>query len=230
MRALEEGVTYAGNYPRDSKRCQEFLTFVKEHASSVEETRDEETSLLGSRQETVYKLEKEDVEEWGEPCNFARFVTNKDTFVSQMKERGYDLKLLETEDNNQVEVNGYGGILTSFVHKERYQVSEGVFLTVNSDTVNHQILGVVIYREKGSNASLKELAVCVTAFIQGAEVEESSELPEMLDEVEADIEYAKDNTFIVSDDAALMFSDSEDSDYEITIVSQNVYENNPYWP
>ena len=87
-----------------------------------------------------------------------------------------------------------------------------------------------IYREKGSNASLKELAVCVTAFIQGAEVEESSELPEMLDEVEADIEYAKDNTFIVSDDAALMFSDSEDSDYEITIVSQNVYENNPYWP
>lgn len=230
MRVLEEGVTYAGNYPRDSKRCQEFLTFVKEHASSVEETRDEETSLLGSRQETVYKLEEEDVEEWGEPCNFARFVTDKDTFVSQMKERGYDLKLLETEDNNQVEVNGYGGISTSFVHKERYQVSDGVFLTVNSDTVNHQMLGVAIYREKGSNASLKELAVCVTAFIQGAEVEESSELPEMLDEVEADIEYAKDNTFIVSDDAALMFSDSEDSDYEITIVSQNVYENNPYWP
>lgn len=230
MRVLEEGVTYAGNYPRDSKRCQEFLTFVKEHASSVEETRDEETSLLGSRQETVYKLEEEDVEEWGEPCNFARFVTDKDTFVSQMKERGYDLKLLETEDNNQVEVNGYGGISTSFVHKERYQVSDGVFLTVNSDTVNHQMLGVAIYREKGSNASLKELAVCVTAFIQGAEVEESLELPEMLDEVEADIEYAKDNTFIVSDDAALMFSDSEDSDYEITIVSQNVYENNPYWP
>lgn len=230
MQVLEEGVTYAGNYPRGSKRYQEFLAFVKEHASFKEENGDEESTLLEDRQETVYKLEKEDVEEWGEPCNFARFVTDKDTFVSQMKERGYDLKLLETEDNNQVEVNGYGGILTSFVHKERYQVSEGVFLTVNSDTVNHQMLGVAIYREKGSNASLKELAVCVTAFIQGAEVEESSELPEMLDEVEADIEYAKDNTFIVSDDAALMFSDSEDSDYEITIVSQNVYENNPYWP
>ena len=223
-------MTYAGNYPRGSKRYQEFLAFVKEHASFKEENGDEESTLLEDRQKTVYKLEKEDVEEWGEPCNFARFVTNKDTFVSQMKERGYDLKLLETEDNNQVEVNGYGGILTSFVHKERYQVSEGVFLTVNSDTVNHQMLGVMVYREKGSNASLKELAVCVTAFIQGAEVEEPSELPEMLDEVEADIEYAKDNTFIVSDDAALMFSDSEDSDYEITIVSQNVYENNPYWP
>ena len=230
MQVLEEGVTYAGNYPRGSKRYQEFLAFVKEHASFKEENGDEESTLLEDRQKTVYKLEKEDVEEWGEPCNFARFVTNKDTFVSQMKERGYDLKLLETEDNNQVEVNGYGGILTSFVHKERYQVSEGVFLTVNSDTVNHQMLGVMVYREKGSNASLKELAVCVTAFIQGAEVEEPSELPEMLDEVEADIEYAKDNTFIVSDDAALMFSDSEDSDYEITIVSQNVYENNPYWP
>ena len=230
MRALEEGVTYAGNYPRDSKRCQEFLTFVKEHASSVEETRDEEMSLLGSRQETVYKLEEEAVEEWGEPCNFVRFVTDKDTFVSQMKERGYDLKLLETEDNNQVEVNGYGGILTSFVHKERYQVSEGVFLTVNSDTVNHQMLGVMVYREKGSSASLKELALSVTAFIQGEEEKEFSDTMEMLDEVEADIERAKNNTFIISGDATLMFSDSEDSDYEITIVSQNVYESNPYWP
>lgn len=230
MRVLEEGVTYAGNYPRDSKRYQEFLIFVKEHASSVEETRDEETSLLGSRQETVYKLEKEDVEEWGEPCNFARFVTDKDTFVSRMKNRGYEMKLLKTEDNNQVEVNEYGGILTSFVHKERYQVSEGVFLTVNSDTVNHQMLGVMAYREKGSSASLKELALSVTAFIQGEEEKEFSDTMEMLDEVEADIERAKNNTFIISGDATLMFSDSEDSDYEITIVSQNVYENNPYWP
>ena len=203
---------------------------MKEHASSVEETRDEEMSLLGSRQETVYKLEEEAVEEWGEPCNFVRFVTDKDTFVSQMKERGYDLKLLETEDNNQVEVNGYGGILTSFVHKERYQVSEGVFLTVNSDTVNHQMLGVMVYREKGSSASLKELALSVTAFIQGEEEKEFSDTMEMLDEVEADIERAKNNIFIISGDATLMFSDSEDSDYEITIVSQNVYESNPYWP
>ena len=53
---------------------------------------------------------------------------------------------------------------------------------------------------------------------------------EMLDEVEADIEHAKSNTFIISGEATLMFSDSEDSDYEITIVSQNVYESNPYWP
>lgn len=230
MQVLEEGITYAGNYPRGSKRYQEFLAFVKEHASFKEENGDEESTLLEDRQETVYKLEKEDVEEWGEPCNFVRFLTDKDTFVNKLTDSGYEMKLLETEENNQVEVNGYGGISTSFVHKERYQVSDGVFLTVNSDTVNHQMLGVAIYREKGSNASLKELAVCVTAFIQGAEVKESSELPEMLDEVEADIEYAKDNTFIVSDDAALMFSDSEDSDYEITIVSQNVYENNPYWP
>ncbi|WP_204909797.1 serine/threonine protein kinase [Mordavella massiliensis] len=230
MRVLEEGVVYAGNYPRDSKRYQEFLTFVKEHASSVEEIRDEETTLLGSRQETVYKLEKEDVEEWGEPCNFVRFLTDKDTFVSWMRNRGYEMKLLKEGDNNQVEVNGYGGILTSFIHKERYQVSEGVFLTVNSDTVNHQILGVVIYREKGSNVSLKELAVCVTAFIQGKEEKEFSDTMEMLDEVEADIEHAKSNTFIISGEATLMFSDSEDSDYEITIVSQNVYESNPYWP
>lgn len=230
MQVLEEGVTYAGNYPRGSKRYQEFLAFVKEHASFKEENGDEESTLLEDRQKTVYKLEKEAVEEWGEPCNFVRFLTDKDTFVNKLTDSGYEMKLLETEENNQVEVNGYGGISTSFVHKERYQVSDGVFLTVNSDTVNHQMLGVAIYREKGSNASLKELAVCVTAFIQGAEVEEPSELPEMLDEVEADIEYAKDNTFIVSDDAALMFSDSEDSDYEITIVSQNVYENNPYWP
>ena len=230
MRVLEEGVVYAGNYPRDSKRYQEFLTFVKEHASSVEKIRDEETTLLGSRQETVYKLEKEDVEEWGEPCNFVRFLTDKDTFVSWMRNRGYEMKLLKEGDNNQVEVNGYGGILTSFIHKERYQVSEGVFLTVNSDTVNHQILGVVIYREKGSNVSLKELAVCVTAFIQGKEEKEFSDTMEMLDEVEADIEHAKSNTFIISGEATLMFSDSEDSDYEITIVSQNVYESNPYWP
>nr|WP_296265369.1 hypothetical protein [uncultured Merdimonas sp.] len=230
MKVLEKGVTYAGNYPRDSKRYQKFLTFVKEHAASVEEIRDEETSLLGSRQKTVYKLEKEDVEEWGEPCNFARFLTDKDTFIKRMEDQGYEMKLLKMEDNNQVEVNEYGGILTSFVHKERYQVSEGVFLTVNSDTVNHQMLGVVVYREKGSSASLKDLALSVTAFIQGEEEKEFSDTMEMLDEVEADIEGAKNNTLIVSDDATLMFSDSEDSDYEITVVSQNIYENNPYWP
>ena len=147
-----------------------------------------------------------------------------------MEDQGYEMKLLKMEDNNQVEVNEYGGILTSFVHKERYQVSEGVFLTVNSDTVNHQMLGVVVYREKGSSASLKDLALSVTAFIQGEEEKEFSDTMEMLDEVEADIEGAKNNTLIVSDDATLMFSDSEDSDYEITVVSQNIYENNPYWP
>ena len=74
--------------PETVNATQEFLTFVKEHASSVEEIRDEETTLLGSRQETVYKLEKEDVEEWGEPCNFVRFLTDKDTFVSWMRNRG----------------------------------------------------------------------------------------------------------------------------------------------
>ena len=70
----------------------------------------------------------------------------------------------------------------------------------------------------------------MTTFIQGEEEKEFSDTMEMLDEVEADIERAKNNTFIISGDATLMFSDSEDSDYEITIVSQNVYENNPYWP
>lgn len=230
MQVLEEGVTYAGNYPRGSKRYQEFRTFVKEHASSVEETGDEEATLLEDRQKTVYRLEKEAVEEWGDPCNFVRFLTDKDTFVNKLIDSGYEMKFLETEDNNQVEVNGYGGISTSFIHKERYQVSDGVFLTVNSDTVNHQMLGVAIYREKGSNASLKELAVCVSAFIQGKEVEESPDMMEMLNEVEADIEHPKENYIIPSGDATLMFSDSEDSDYEITIVSQNVYENNPYWP
>ena len=92
------------------------------------------------------------------------------------------------------------------------------------------MLGVMAYREKGSSASLKELVLSVTAFIQGEEEKEFSDTMEMLDEVEADIERAKNNTFIISGDATLMFSDSEDSDYEITIVSQNVYENNPYWP
>ena len=54
-------------------------------------------------------------------------------------------------------------------------------MTVNSDTVNHQILGVVIYREKGSNVSLKELAVCVTAFDTGKRREkEFSDTMEML--------------------------------------------------
>ena len=60
--------------------------------------------------------------------------------------------------------------------------------------------------------------------------EELVEVKKSLDEVEADIEHAKSNTFIISGEATLMFSDSEDSDYEITIVSQNVYESNPYWP
>ena len=52
--------------PETVSAARTFLTFVKEHASSVEETRDEETSLLGSRQETVYKLEEEDVGRMGE--------------------------------------------------------------------------------------------------------------------------------------------------------------------
>ena len=230
MKVLEEGVTYAGNEPRGSKRYQEFLTFVKEHAFSVEEIRDEDTPLLENRQKTVYQLEKEDVEEWGEPCNFVRFLTDKDTFINGMKDRGYGMQLLETEDNNAVEVHEYGGISTSFIHKERYQISEGVFLTVNSDTVNHQMLGVAIYREKGSNASLKEVALSVTALIQGKEEKEFTDTRELLAEAEADLDHTKNNTFIISDDASLMFSDSEDSDYEITIVSQNIYENNPYWP
>ncbi len=139
-----EALELAGNYDRGSPRYQEYVSFVKEHAVSEEETEDG----------IVYTLDEESVRKWNQPCNQFRFEMSADTVLKELEACGYELTKIDETEENTVEIQKYGAILTRFQYTETYLVLEGVGLAVVTDAVNGDLLMLRLYRGDDSQAPL----------------------------------------------------------------------------
>lgn len=230
LRDLETDETYAGNYKRGSKEYQEFLSFTEEHALSREEVENPAASSLQDRKQTVYTLAPEAVQEWGQPSNYLQFEMDSEELCKALEAGGMELTFTEEEEEDTVTVDQYGGITTGFIRRERYRTADGTVISINKDSINDRVMGVVIYRDDGSGGTLSGAVLEVTAALLETVPEEFPELLEFLAAAEADPEGSVNNNFMTGESAALMVSESERTDFEIVVVPALTFEADYYWP
>ena len=140
-----EALELAGNYDRGITALSG-IRILREGACGLQEEETEDG--------IVYTLDEESVRKWNQPCNQFRFEMSADTVLKELEARGYELTKIDETEENTVEIQKYGAILTRFQYTETYLVLEGVGLAVVTDAVNGDLLMLRLYRGDDSQAPL----------------------------------------------------------------------------
>ena len=149
-------VSYAGNYGRNTEEYTEFVRFTKEHATSQEVLKAKDEYELEREGAVLYTLPAEAVAEWGKPCNAFRFSIKKKEFLKDLEQSGYTIDMVKEEDKNTVEVQKYGAVLTRFTEIEYYKIKDRICIKAGYDSVNQDLIYLMLYTEKGNEDNLAE--------------------------------------------------------------------------
>lgn len=225
----EDETSYAGNYERGSSRYEEYTAYVKEHAFSQKETQETSESSLDSVGGVTYTLEKDAVLKWGEPCNNFRFFVQAEELVEYLKGKGYSMKKLLEKENNTVEIQKYGGIVTYFGLAKEYQMEDGIHIRIVEDLVNGEVMQIEIFREEDSDQELYQAAVDAAALM-----EERADQADFVQSVQDGEESAKEaggGTFVFQGNLTFQFETYENVGIGISIMPGQSYDGKPYyWP
>ena len=181
-----QNAIYAGDYGRQTERYKEYLEFVKSRAVSTKKSeKDEEYETDPYRGlSTIYFLKSEDVKEWGDPCTRFRFEMTGDEYIQWMKKKGYDMKKVEQNERNAVQVEEYGAIYTNFSKEIRYKVKNDLYVNVVSDTVNDDLFEIFIELPKNQKGEDKNLIQETAEFLaQDFSTKERENLKNLYDEM-----------------------------------------------
>lgn len=222
-KAIQDTISYAGNYARGSSKYQEFVSYLEEHAVSKKENEDADG--------TVYTLEEKDVLAWGEPCNNFRFFQKDEEILQELKESGYRMEKVSQNCKNTVEIQKYGAIVTNFNVVEHYQMKDGIYLAILRDLVNRDIMQMVVYREKGTDVQLGQAAADVAEQVGILEKEERKILPEELLKASQKAEKEEATQFIEVGNLLFMNMEYKNTGIAIYMVpGENVGGQLNYWP
>ena len=229
----ESGQEYAGNYDRGSKRYGEFLKFVQERAVSeetAEPAAEESVDLSGIGAER-FTLEDDSVQEWGLPCNQFRLLAKEETLVSGLRERGYTMELISESQENTVEIQRYGAIVTNFHVQRNYQLTEEMGLIVNSDSVNGDILQMAFYKDEESSAEIESAAVIAAELTGSEEGTDAVQLTSRLAEYAENFEKDEDTHFFSAGEILFLCGEFGENSFAIYMLPVQVYDSAPYyWP
>lgn len=152
----EEAISYAGNYEKGTDKYNQFAAFVQEHAIAKEVQTTDDNYEMERNNAVIYTLPQEAVEEWGEPGNTFRFSIKKEELLEKLKKQGYNVKNAKEEVKNTVEIQHFGGILTRFIKTEVYEIKEKVWLRLESDSLNQDVISIALSAEKENEDKLAE--------------------------------------------------------------------------
>lgn len=152
----EEAISYAGNYRKGTDKYNQFAAFVQEHAIAKEVQTTDDNYEMERNNAVIYTLPQEAVVEWGEPGNTFRFFIKKEELLEKLKKQGYNVKNAREEVKNIVEIQCFGGILTRFIKTEDYEIKEKVWLRLESDSLNQDVISIALSVEKGNEDRLAE--------------------------------------------------------------------------
>lgn len=155
--------SYAGSYGRQTEKYEAFLEFIKERAVSAEEK--EEDSVYSRGKSTVYTLEPEDAQEWGEPCNQLRFDKKGKDFLKWMEEKGYSLEKTGENETAEAEVFQYGAVITDFAISEMYETGDGIRLVIKKDSINGDLFNIDYQTEEERIQEIKEMMADTAEFL-----------------------------------------------------------------
>ena len=164
----KKSVSYAGNYGRQTKKYEEYVEFVKDHASSVKEGEEDLEYLLSPYQGKgmVYTLDPEAAQEWGEPCNQFRFEKKNGEFLKWMENEGYPLEQVSQEENNAVKIYQYGAVITDFSRITTYRTEQGDKVVTQYDSVNQDLFRIYFGVEDENRSRIREMMTLTGEFLE----------------------------------------------------------------
>lgn len=226
----KDDTVYAGNYERGSNRHEEFISFVKEHAVSKEKVK-EDKEYLEEKDAVLYRLEEKDVIQWGEPCNNYRFFIQAEDVIRDLKKKGYQMKKISEKKSGTVEIQKYGGILTTFKTVEHYQMTDNINLGLVKDLVNEDVIQLVVYRSSKNAVNLNEVAAEVGMAAADLQKKDEEYLGNAIGDAWENAKSEESSRFLPIEDMMIIVQDYEDTGKAIFIAPLGIVGDSPYyWP
>ena len=226
----KDDTVYAGNYERGSKRHEEFISYVKDHAVSKEKVK-EDKEYLEEKDAVLYRLDDKDVIQWGEPCNNYRFLVQAEDVIRDLKKKGYQMKKISEKKRNTVEIQKYGSILTTFKTVEHYQMTENINLGLVKDSINDDVIQLVVYRSNESAADLDDAAVDAGVSAADFQKKDREDLKEFVSSMWRRVKSEKTANFLFNENLEIIIQEYENTGNAFFIVPLEFAGDSPYyWP
>ena len=226
----KDDTVYAGNYERGSKRHEEFISYVKDHAVSKEKVK-EDKEYLEEKDAVLYRLDDKDVMQWGEPCNNYRFLVQAEDVIHDLKKKGYQMKKISEKKRNTVEIQKYGSILTTFKTVEHYQMTENINLGLVKDSINDDVIQLVVYRSNESAADLDDAAVDAGVSAADFQKKDREDLKEFVSGMWRRVKSEKTANFLFDENLEIIIQEYENTGNAFFIVPLEFAGDSPYyWP
>lgn len=226
----KDDTVYAGNYERGSKRHEEFISYVKDHAVSKEKVK-EDKEYLEEKDAVLYRLDDKDVIQWGEPCNNYRFLVQAEDVIHDLKKKGYQMKKISEKKRNTVEIQKYGSILTTFKTVEHYQMTENINLGLVKDSINDDVIQLVVYRSNESAADLDDAAVDAGVSVADFQKKDREDLKEFVSGMWRRVKSEKTANFLFDENLEIIIQEYENTGNAFFIVPLEFAGDSPYyWP
>ena len=226
----KDDTVYAGNYERGSNRYKEFISYVKEHAVSEEEVKGDK-KYQEEKDAVLYRLDEKDVIQWGEPCNNYRFFIQAEDVIHDLKKKGYQMKKISEKKSSTVEIQKYGGILTTFKTVEHYQMTDNINLGLVKDLVNEDVIQLVVYRSSKNAVNLNEVAAEVGMAAADLQKKDEEYLGNAIGDAWENAKSEKSSRFLPIEDMMIIVQDYEDTGKAFFIAPLGIAGDSPYyWP
>lgn len=226
----KDDTVYAGNYKRGSERYKEFISYVKEHAVSKEKVK-EDKDYQDEKEAVLYTLDEKDVIQWGEPCNNYRFLVQAEDVIRDLKKKGYQMKKISEKKRNTVEIQKYGSILTTFKTVEHYQMTENINLGLVKDSINDDVIQLVVYRSNESAADLDDAAVDAGVSAADFQKKDREDLKEFVSSMWRRVKSEKTANFLFNENLEIIIQEYENTGNAFFIVPLEFAGDSPYyWP
>ena len=226
----KDDTVYAGNYKRGSERYKEFISYVKEHAVSKEKVK-EDKDYQDEKEAVLYTLDEKDVIQWGEPCNNYRFLVQAEDVIRDLKKKGYQMKKISEKKRNTVEIQKYGSILTTFKTVEHYQMTENINLGLVKDSINDDVIQLVVYRSNESAADLDDAAVDAGVSVADFQKKDREDLKEFVSGMWRRVKSEKTANFLFNENLEIIIQEYENTGNAFFIVPLEFAGDSPYyWP
>lgn len=227
----KDHTVYAGNYKRGSDRYKEFISYVKEHAVSKENVKEVKKYQNEKKGAVLYRLSEKDVIKWGEPCNEYRFFIQSKDLIRDLKKNGYQMKKISEKRSNTVEIQKYGGILTTFKTVEHYQMTENINLGLVKDSMNDDIMQLVVYRRDKSAMDLDDVAEDVGMLAADFQKKDKEDFKEFVSSEWERVKSKKTTNILLNENLVIIIQEYENTGNAFFIDPLGIAGDSPYyWP
>ena len=141
------------------------------------------------------------------------------------------MKKISEKKRNTVEIQKYGSILTTFKTVEHYQMTENINLGLVKDSINDDVIQLVVYRSNESAADLDDAAVDAGVSAADFQKKDREDLKEFVSSMWRRVKSEKTANFLFNENLEIIIQEYENTGNAFFIVPLEFAGDSPYyWP